>query len=117
MEIFPQITRKQLGDCKAGELVRLKRGEDQPYGLIATGDEGQFLVFLSAIGDARPPQIALLERPDFLAICYGNSYRIEVDQGGDHVDLTGHRLREKNGALLIARKWTADHMLTALDTH
>lgn len=101
MEIFPQITRKQLGDCKPGELVRLRWGDVQPYALLATNEEYQFLAFLSDIGDREPPVIALLERPDLWAVSYGTSFRIDVDQGDDNVDLAGNRLWDKSGALMV----------------
>lgn len=102
-EIFPQLTHKKLGDCQAGELVRLSWASDQQhYVLIAQDDGAQYLLFLSTIGESRAPGLMALKRPDKSAISYGTAYRIEVDQGADYVDLTGTRLFEKSGTLRIS---------------
>lgn len=101
-EIFPQLTHKQLGDCQAGELVRMRwAGEDQHYVLIVEDNKARYLVFLGTIGGAHPPGIMELKRPDISAISYGSNYRIEIDQDAAHVDLTGNRLWDKSGALIL----------------
>jgi len=107
VEIFPQVTRKPLGDCEAGELVRVKWGGEQTFALVVTDDGQQFLVFLPVDDGEQMPKIVSLERPDISAVCYGRSYRIEVDQDARHVDLTGQHLWDKSGALVVA----GDHYL------
>ena len=112
VEIFPQLTHKQLGDCQVGELVRKSwAGEHQHYVLIAEGTKMRFLVFLGTIGGAHPPGIMELKRPDLSAISYGNEYRIEIDQDAAHVDLTGNRLWDKSGALILVE----NHYVMRLD--
>ena len=110
VELFPQIVRKPLEHCEAGELLRLQWGEWEPFALTATGDQAQFLVFLSAVGDAKPPLITHLKRPDLPAVSYGSAYRIDVDQDARYVDLAASRLWRKNGVLLVAE----DHYVLRL---
>ena len=101
MDVYPWIERKPLSSCEPGALLRFDWGE-QVYGMLGRYDGGMVLVFLSGGRDS-PPRYGRLPEQDKDApvLSYGSSWRLEIDQEPENVDLEAHRLHGLNGGLIL----------------
>src|SRR5260370_2555782 len=91
-----------LGNCKAGELVRLKEGDDTRWGIMC-GLEGHFVVPVLIMSPTEVKTVNIMEggaiTGDFDRIpvlVYGTHYTIEPDHTGQ-IDLAAAEISKIPG--------------------